>query len=140
MTSRTRTLAASAVALVAATALVGCATVQDTFQIGEREFRFPTAAEAEQSGESFRFQGFLPDDATDVRLVSQLDGNTAVMRWTSPTPFSSEHCSPAPVTSEPRHDVDWGIDPLPTDGIACGIWTIVRSGETHIAWNDPSDS
>lgn len=120
-------------------ALSGCGIVQDAFQVGEREFTFETAAEAEASDEAFRFQGFLPEDATDVRLIAQLDGHAAVMRWTSPTVFESEHCTPAPVTTEPEIDADWLPEQLPEHGSACRDWTVVRSDGLQVAWiNSPA--
>lgn len=121
---------------LAATALAGCTVTQDAFQVGQREFQYATAADVEQSGESFRFQGFLPDDATDVRLVAQLDGHAAVMRWTSPTAFTSPHCTDAPVTSEPELTPEWLPDPLPTDGVVCRSWSVVRSQGTQVAWTN----
>src|SRR5699024_10196413 len=68
-----------AFSVAATTLLIGCTAIQDTFQVGQREFTYDTAAEAEESPESFRFQGFLPDDGTDIRLIAQLDGHAAVM-------------------------------------------------------------
>ncbi|PCC37739.1 hypothetical protein CIK66_17770 [Brachybacterium alimentarium] len=126
--------------MVAATALIGCTVVQDTLQVGQREFTYETSADAEESSESFRFQGFLPDDGTDVRLIAQLDGHAAVMRWTSPTVFTSEHCTEATVTSQPEIQAEWLPDPLPTEGVACSTWTVVRSGGTQVAWvNEPEE-
>ncbi len=131
-------LVASAAAGVLA--LSACTILQDAFQVGQREFSFETAAEAEASHESFRFQGFLPHDATDVRLIAQLDGRASVMRWTSPSAFSSEHCSPTTVTSRPEIEADWLPDPLPTEGLACSEWTVVRSGDIQVAWiNAPQE-
>lgn len=118
----------------AALTLTGCTAVQDTFQVGEREFTYETAAEAESSRESFRFQGFLPDDATEVRLVAQLDSDQSVMQWVSPTTFDSEHCTEGAVTSEPEIEADWLPSSLPTEGFLCGAWTVVRSGDTQYAW------
>src|SRR5690625_7632880 len=43
---------------VAAVTVSGCTAVQDTFQVGEREFSFDTVVEVQESGEAFRFQGF----------------------------------------------------------------------------------
>lgn len=128
-----------AAGVLAATTLIGCTVVQDTFQVGQREFTYETSAEAEASSESFRFQGFLPDDATDVRLIAQLDDHAAVMRWTSPTVFDSEFCTEATVTSEPEIEADWLPDPLPADGLICGSWSVVRSGDTQVAWTNASD-
>lgn len=133
-----RSLLLVAASAAAALALSGCTALQDTFQVGEREFTYDTAAEAEASSESFRFQGFLPDDASDVRLIAQLDGHAAVMRWTSSTVFTSEHCTATTVTSRPEIEADWLPDPLPDDGSACSDWTVVRSEETQVAWiNSP---
>lgn len=123
----------------AAVALAGCTVIQDTFQVGQREFTYETAAEAEASDESFRFQGFLPDDATEVRLLAQLDGHAAVMRWTSPTPFTSEHCTEATITSQPEIEADWLPESLPTDGAVCSAWMVVRSGDTQFAWTNSPD-
>lgn len=139
MTPRHRPLLLGAAGMAAATALIGCTVVQDTFQIGEREFTYETSAEAKASDESFRFQGFLPDDATDVRLIAQLDGEAAVMRWTSPTVFTSEHCTEETITSQPEIEADWMPDPLPTDGAVCSSWNIVRSGDTQVAWTNSPD-
>ena len=125
-----------AFSVAATTLLIGCTAIQDTFQVGQREFTYDTAAEAEESPESFRFQGFLPDDGTDIRLIAQLDGHAAVMRWTSPTIFESEHCTETAVTSEPEIEADWLPDPLPTDGVACRSWTVVRSGDMQVAWTN----
>lgn len=135
---RTARITAAAALAASAVALTGCTAVQDTFQVGQREFFYPTSAAAEESGESFRFQGFLPDDATDVRLLAQLDGHAALMRWTSATHFDSEHCTTAPVTSEPELHAQWLPDSLPETGFACGAWTVVRTGNVHIAWPDTS--
>ncbi|PWV58082.1 hypothetical protein [Nocardiopsis sp. L17-MgMaSL7] len=139
MTPRNQNLLRGAAGVAAAMALTGCTFVQDTFQVGEREFTYPTSAEAEESNESFRFQGFLPDDATDVRLIAQLDGHASVMRWTSPTVFASEHCTETAVTSEPELEADWLPESLPTDGFACSGWTVVRSEDTQIAWTNSED-
>ncbi len=106
MTSQHRPLIAAAVGLAATVTLVGCTAVQDTLQVGQREFTYADSTEAEESGESFRFQGFLPDDATDVRLIAQLDGRASVMRWTSPTIFTSEHCTNASITSQPEIEAE----------------------------------
>ncbi|HEX7350897.1 hypothetical protein [Brachybacterium sp.] len=103
--------------------------------MGEREYTFDTAAEAKESEESFRFQGFLPDDATDIRLVAQLDSDESVFRWTSPTAFTSEHCTEDDVSTEPRIEADWLPESLPEEGHLCGTWTVVRSGDTQYAWN-----
>lgn len=135
MTTR-RTLTTAALGVLAAAALTGCATFQDTFQVGEREFTFDTAAEVAESRESFRFQGFLPADATDVRLLARLDGRAGVMRWTSPTAFDPLHCTATEVTGAPDLDPEWALDPLPGDGYACGTWTVVSDGDTHQAWRD----
>lgn len=139
MTPRHRRLLLGAVGMAAATTLIGYTVVQDTFQVGQREFTFETAAEAEASEESFRFQGFLPEDATDVRLIAQLDGHAAVMRWTSPTVFTSEYCSGGTIASEPEIEADWLPDPLPTDGVVCSSWMVVRSGDTQVAWTNESE-
>lgn len=103
--------------------------------MGAREFSFDTAAEAKESDESFRFQGFLPDDATDIRLVAQLDSDESLFRWTSPTAFTSEHCTTGGVSTEPRIEADWLPESLPEEGHLCGTWTVVRSGDTQYAWN-----
>ncbi|UCN16311.1 hypothetical protein LFM56_08485 [Cellulomonas iranensis] len=58
MTTRRTVLATTT--LVLAAALTGCATFQDVFPVGQREFTYATSADVERSGESFRFQGFLP--------------------------------------------------------------------------------
>lgn len=123
--------------LVAAAALLlgGCGTLQDIVQVGEREFAFDTAAEATESPESFRFQGFLPEDATDIRLVTQLDEDETVFRWSSPTQFRSEHCEEGEATLGPRIDADWLPAALPGEGHLCGTWTVVRDGEVQYAWN-----
>lgn len=131
---RRRSLLLGAAGTAATLALSGCGILQDTFQVGEREFTFDTAAEAEASNESFRFQGFLPGDATDVRLIAQLDGHAAVMRWTSPTVFDSEHCTAATVTTEPEIEADWLPEQLPEGGMDCSDWTVVRSDDTQVAW------
>lgn len=142
MTRQQHILLLGAAGAAAALTLSGCTVVQDTFQVGEREFAYATAAEAEKSDEAFRFQGFLPDDATDVRLVAQLDGDQSVMQWVSPTPFASEHCTEGEVTSEPdpELDADWLPSSLPADGFLCGSWTVVRSGDTQYAWPERADS
>ena len=136
MTRRQHILPLVAAGAAAALILTGCTVVQDTFQVGEREFTYETGAEAESSRESFRFQGFLPDDATDVRLVAQLDSDESVMRWDSPTAFTSEHCTEGEVTSAPEMEADWLPSSLPTEGFLCGAWTVVRSGDTQYAWPD----
>ena len=134
MTRRQHILPLGAAGAAAALMLSGCTVVQDTFQVGQREFTYATAAEAQGSRESFRFQGFLPDDATDIRLVAQLDTDQSVMQWVSPTPFASEHCEEGEVTSEPEMEADWLPDALPAEGFVCGDWTVVRSGDTQYAW------
>lgn len=103
--------------------------------MGKREFAFDTAAEATESPESFRFQGFLPEDATDIRLVTQLDEDETVFRWSSPTQFRSEHCEEGEATLGPRIDADWLPAALPGEGHLCGTWTVVRDGEVQYAWN-----
>lgn len=135
MATRRRTVQLSAAGAAAALLLGGCTVFQDTFQVGEREFSFDTAAEAKESKESFRFQGFLPDDAADIRLVAQLDGDESVFRWTSPTTFTSEHCTADEVSTEPRIDTEWLPEALPDEGHNCGTWTVVRSGDMQYAWN-----
>lgn len=141
MTHRHRNLLLGSASAVAVAALSGCTFFQDTFQVGQREFTYDTAAEADASGEAFRFQGFLPDDATDVRLIAQLDGDESVMRWTSPTPFRSEHCTAEAITTEPEIDADWLPETLPSDGFACGTsWVVVRDGDTQYAWNSPGET
>jgi hypothetical protein len=140
MTRRHHILLLGAAGTAAALMLSGCTTVKDTFQVGQREFTYATADEAEGSRESFRFQGFLPDDATDIRLVAQLDGDQSVMQWVSPTPFASEHCKEGKVTSEPEIEADWLPDSLPTEGYICGAWTVVRTGDTQYAWPQRADS
>lgn len=130
-------LLVGAIGAVAALTVSGCTVVQDTFQVGEREFHFDTIADVQESGEAFRFQGFLPDDATDIRLIAQLDGHASLMRWTSPTEFDSEHCRVVDVTTPPPFDPEWLIDPIPEAGAACGSWTVVSSGGVHFAWSDP---
>jgi hypothetical protein len=140
MTARRRTVLLGAAGAVTALLLGGCTTFQDVFQTGEREFTFETAAEAEASDESFRFQGFLPDDATDIRLVTQLDDDETVMRWNSPTVFSSEHCDKGTVASSPGVDPEWLPASLPDEGSICGSWTVVRDGDTQYAWNQAKDT
>lgn len=123
---------------LAALTLTGCTIAQDVLQVGQREFVYETAADAEASGESFRFQGFLPADATDVRLLAQLDGHASVMRWTSPTTFDSEHCIDAAISSTPELEADWVPDPLPAEGVQCGSWTVGWIDDLHVAWrNEP---
>lgn len=121
----------------AATALLlsGCGAFQDVFQVGEREYTFATAAEANASEDAFRFQGFLPEDATDIRLVTQLDEDETVFRWTSPTAFSSEHCEEGEATIGPQIEADWLPQELPGEGHLCGTWTVVRDGDVQYAWN-----
>lgn len=132
-----RTVVATVAAGLVATSLTACSVAQDVFQVGEREFRYDTAAAATESRETFRFQGFLPDDATDVRLLAELDGHAAVMRWTSPTPFESEHCtSTTDVGSAPGLEPDWLMQPMPSDGHVCGLWAVVRHGEVQVAWTN----
>ncbi|WP_087508254.1 hypothetical protein [Cellulomonas iranensis] len=138
MTTRRTVLATTT--LVLAAALTGCATFQDVFPVGQREFTYATSADVERSGESFRFQGFLPQDATDVRLLAQLDGHAGVMHWTSPTPFDAQHCTATSVTGAPDLEPAWLLDPLPADGYACGTWTVVSVGDTHQAWRDEPGS
>lgn len=135
MVIRRRTAQLSTAGAAAALLLSGCTVFQDTFQVGEREFSFDTAAEAKASKESFRFQGFLPDDATDIRLVAQLDNDEVVFRWTSPTTFTSEHCAEGEVSTEARIDAEWLPESLPDEGHICGTWTVVRSGDVQYAWN-----
>lgn len=142
MTRRQHILAPAAAGAAAALMLSGCTIAQDTFQVGQREFTYASADEAEGSRESFRFQGFLPDDATDIRLVAQLDGDQSVMQWVSPTPFASEHCEEGEVTSEPDPELeaDWLPGSLPTEGYICDAWTVVRSGDTQYAWPERTSS
>ncbi|MFC7375822.1 MULTISPECIES: hypothetical protein [unclassified Brachybacterium] len=135
MATPRRTVQLSAVGAAATMLLSGCTIFQDAFQIGKREFTFDTAAEAKASSESFRFQGFLPDDATDIRLVAQLDSDENVFQWTSPTPFTSELCTEGAVSTEPRIDAQWLPESLPDEGHICGTWTVVHSGDVHYAWN-----
>ena len=135
MHARSKLLVGAVGALTALT-VSGCAVVQDTFQVGEREFSFDTITEVRESGEAFRFQGFLPDDATDIRMIAQLDGHAGLMRWTSPTEFASEHCSVVDVTTTPPFDPEWLIDPIPEEGAACGSWTVISSGGVHFAWSE----
>lgn len=137
MNTRLRLILVGIIGALAVASISGCTAVQDTLQVGEREFLFDTSADVEESGEAFRFQGFLPDDATEIRMIAQLDGHAAVMRWTSPTSFTSEHCSSADVTSAPLFDPDWLLNPIPETGFACGTWTVVSSGKVHMAWTAP---
>src|SRR5690625_5801799 len=66
---------------VAAVTVSGCTAVQDTFQVGEREFSFDTVVVVQEYGEALRFLGFVTDDATDIRMLSQLEVHAGVWRW-----------------------------------------------------------
>ncbi|WP_430591930.1 hypothetical protein [Humidisolicoccus flavus] len=136
---RTRTLMAGAATIAAASLLTGCTMMQDAFQFGEREFTFATAEDANGSSESFRFQGFLPDDASDIRLVAELDGHAAVMRWNSPTVYESDLCTEVSELEAPKIEADWMIETLPDEGLECGRWTIIRDGGTQFAWSNGKD-
>ena len=118
--------------------LSGCGIFQGALGSGEREFTYEDATEMEDSSEAFRFQGFVPAGATDVRLLADLDGEDAVMRWDSPTELTADHadpCADAQITTEPVLQPEWLPESLPTEGVECGTWAIVRSGDTQVAWN-----
>lgn len=138
MTRRKLTIM-GAVATTTMLTLTGCNVVQDTFQVGEREFTYETKDQAESSSESFRFQGFLPEDATDIRLLAQLNGHEALMRWTSPTVFGSDHsenCTEAAISTSPELNASWLPEALPDEGVLCSNWVIVRSEDIQVAWTN----
>ncbi|MFS0894216.1 hypothetical protein [Microbacterium sp. 179-I 3D3 NHS] len=141
-TIRTAALTLSGAVLVTA-ALAGCAPLEEAWsqqQTGEIDLAFDTAAEAAESPDSFRFQGLLPDDATDIELVAERGTYATVIRWTSAAPFESVHCTPADVDSEPTLSRDWIPATLPDTGTACGTWTVVDIDDEKIAWTGPDDS
>ena len=131
-----RTITITVVAAVAVATLTGCTLVQDTFSVGQREFRFDSTEDANTSRASFRFQGFLPDHASDIRLRAQLDGHATAMRWSSPMAFSSEYCETGTINGSPSIETDWWPEEIPTEGWICGSWSIVQDGDVHYAWND----
>ena len=139
MTSRHR-IPFAAAAVAATFTMAGCGALQDVTRTGERAFFFGTADEARASSDSFRFQGFLPDDATDIRLIARLDGHASVMMWTSPTPFASAHCDEAEIASVPEVRADWVPDAVPTEGTVCGLWSVVRDGDEQFAWRNEPDT
>jgi hypothetical protein len=143
MTPRTRRFALAPIVVLAVLGVSGCTVVhdatQDVIQQGEKEFAFETTAEANDSADSYRFQGFLPEDGEDVRLLTDRATGEGAMTWKSSQAFDIPACEAGPVTGVPVVDPAWWPeDDLPAQGWQCMNWSIVEVDDAFYAWSTPS--
>lgn len=101
----------------------------------EADWSYPTARAARQSAEAGRFPGFLPADATDVRLHVQLKGYGAQLRWTSSDGVASEYCRQGPIPAQVPSGADWWPASSPSRGWDCGVWDVYEQDGAYYAWD-----
>jgi hypothetical protein len=83
-----------------------------------------------------RLPGWIPADATDIRLKASLRGEGAILEFRSATPADSLGCtSAAGDDTSPAVRDTWWPDPSPVATMACGgDWHAAADGDLVRAW------
>ncbi|WP_345761857.1 hypothetical protein [Diaminobutyricibacter sp. McL0608] len=133
-------IASVASALLVAT-LGGCSALQSlspsvSSDIFASKSDFTTAATA-----AFGSPGWLPDDATTIRVDFQTNGSDAILTYTSKKHFAPGTCTAsAPVPKPPIQDSWWPVDTVAKTAVSCtGGWrAFVIGDQVYAAKGQPS--
>ncbi|OUE22664.1 hypothetical protein BFL36_09275 [Clavibacter michiganensis] len=131
--SSARPLAALPIAVVLVLALGGCGAAS-TFRgmTDPADARvYSTSADADG-----RIPGWIPADATDIRIKTSLRGEGAILAFRSETPSDRLGCAAAPADAPaPAVQDTWWPDPSPAAAMTCGDgWLAAPDGDAVHAW------
>lgn len=111
--------------------LTGC-SVANAFGPPIQSEIFDTAKDMKASGTSaFGSPGFVPDDATIIRVDYDRQNGTAILTYTSPTLLKPDVCTKkVPVPKPAIQDSWWPVDGLPPEASGCpGGWSAFAIGQ-----------
>jgi len=137
---RTRTAGVIATTSLLALALSGCSVVSAFTPHVEAEI-FDTAKDMKASGTSaFGSPGFIPDDATIIRVDFDRQNGSAILTYTSPTIVVPKVCTKeTAVPKPPIEDSWWPVDGLPAKAYGCpNGWTVFNIGQQVWAAKAPT--
>ncbi|ARJ04672.1 hypothetical protein GCM10010988_37670 [Cnuibacter physcomitrellae] len=135
---RSRVAAAAFIAAGVAVVVNGC-TLLEAVDPPIKSAIYGTAAEGKASGASIAVPGWVPDDATMVRMKANDDTGAELMQFstTSPNPIGAP-CSVPASQKPPSLDDTWWVETLPADEyVVCqDDWYLFtpNSGATYYAW------
>jgi hypothetical protein len=134
--SRTRTAGAVAAASALLLGLSGCSVVAAFSPHVEAEI-YDTAKDlAADKASAIGMPGFIPDDATVIRVDWDTQTGAAILTYTSPTHYKEGTCSgEVPLPKPSIQDSWWPIASLPATALSCSDgWTgFVIGNETFAA-------
>ena len=138
--TRIRTAGLVASTAVLALTLSGCSVVE-AFTPHSEAAIYDSAKEFNASDTAlFGSPGFVPDDATTIRVDWDPQAGTAILTYTSKTHYKAGTCAKAaPVPKPPIQDSWWPVDGFPSAGSDCsGGWTAFYVGDqTWAAFTKP---
>jgi hypothetical protein len=140
-TAPIRVLAAAAFVALSAGMLSGCSVV-DELLYKQKASSFESAAGAPES--SFAHAAWVPDDATDIRIVESTAAAdpTAVILLTSPASLAPAECAEIDRMSGAAYTIDGAPDPYEAKtAYACGAWTVIAAEDGWFGWtpNHPDE-
>jgi len=128
-----RLLAAPILAASLSLALGGCGAARTVGGMTTPADARVYAAAADAEG---RLPGWIPADATDIRIKTSLRGEGAILEFRSATPADRLGCEAAtPDAPAPGVQDTWWPDPSPAATMTCGDgWHAAPDGDVVHAW------
>jgi len=134
---KSRTLALLPIAALAATALSGCAVMDDLRHESSTDF----ATVSELSDGWDKTAPWLPADASDIRTREATNGDSAILRATSTADLDPAQCAEIERQSAPVYEQDWSPNAFVDHAWVCGDWTVIPTEDGWFGWtpNDPDE-
>jgi hypothetical protein len=130
-----RALTAGLVMAGVAVALSGCSIANAITPPVETQL-YPTAADGKASSATIPLPGWVPDDATMIRIKTNTDSGDTIMQFDAAAQTIGTACDPSMASKLPKLNDTWWHQVLPSDGITCQDgWHIFIAGTTEYnAW------
>lgn len=130
------TLAATA---MAALALTGCTSLQQTLQ-DEHSDTYPDSAALAADWD--KTAPWLPEDASDISMHETVDGDPASLLVSTDTELDLTTCAEVDRQSAPTFAIEGAPDAYSIDTVfACGDWAVVPTDDGWYGWtpNHPDE-
>ncbi|RDV43801.1 hypothetical protein DOE76_16265 [Leifsonia sp. ku-ls] len=137
---RIRTAGVIATTSLLALTLSGCSVVS-AFEPHVQSEIFDTAKDMKAAGTAaFGSPGFVPDDATIIRVDYDRQDGSAILTYTSPTLLKPDTCKEIVAVPKPTiQDSWWPVDGLPAQANGCpGGWSAFAIGQQVWAAKAPA--
>jgi len=114
-------------------ALTGCSAVEDMIY-GEQTHQYDNMNSLEADWTQAETVGWMPDDASDIRIRESTDGSVAILGFDSDSDLA-ESCVETERLSGPTFGDDWAPKKVYVDTVfACGAWAVIPTDDGWYGW------